>query len=145
MSNGSHWVTVTGYLPGTGPQDARLIGGRWVSEIHLNDPYEDDISSITVDGWFDEELTPNIIGGPYIDAVVVIADVFPGPHTGSSRHHTWHHTRAHAAGQNPRAAGRAVRESGRAGRQTPVIPRDPARAGGPWKTISASLPRAARR
>ena len=84
VSYGSHWVTVTGYVTGTGPQDATLIGARWVSEIHLNDPYEDAISSIAVDAWFAEDLTPNIICGPYINAVVVIGDAPPGPHSGGS-------------------------------------------------------------
>ena len=84
VSNGSHWVTVTGYETGTGPRNATLIGGRWVSAIHLNDPYEDHISSIDVDTWFDEQLTANIVCGRYIDAVVVIADAPPGPHTGTA-------------------------------------------------------------
>ena len=147
VSNGSHWVTVTGYLPGTGPQDARLIGGRWVSEIHLNDPYEDDISSITVDGWFDEELTPYIIGGPVHRRRGRDRRRVPRTaHRHRSRHHTWHHTRAPrgpAKTPGPPAARSAKAAAPAAKPQSPPATRPAQEV--PWKTISASLPRAARR
>ena len=78
--NGQHWVAVTGYLTGSGPPDARYVGGRWVTDIMLNDPNLTQPSSVSIDKWFVEHLAPVVLCGPYVNTVVVISDAL-APHT----------------------------------------------------------------
>jgi hypothetical protein len=79
--NGQHWVMVTGYVLGTGPQDAVYIGGRWVSDIYVNDPDEDAPLSLQVNTWLTQHIAPVALCGPYVDRMVIVVDGPPGPTT----------------------------------------------------------------
>ena len=69
---GNHWVTVTGYETGTGPNDAVLIGGRWVSDIYIRDPNLTDGSGVTIDSWLKDYLSPVVLCGDFVGLHVVI-------------------------------------------------------------------------
>ena len=79
--NGQHWVMVTGYVLGTGPQDSVNIGGRWVSDIYVNDPDEDAPLSLQVNTWLTSHIAPVALCGPYVDRMLIIVDGAPGPAT----------------------------------------------------------------
>lgn len=69
---GNHWVTVTGYETGTGPNDAVLIGGRWVSDIYFRDPNLTDSSGVTIEEWLKDYLSPVVLCGEFVGLHVVI-------------------------------------------------------------------------
>ena len=69
---GNHWVTVTGYETGTGPNDSVLIGGRWVSDIYFRDPSLTVFSGATIETWLKDYLSPVVLCGDFVDLLVVI-------------------------------------------------------------------------
>ncbi len=69
---GNHWVTVTGYETGTGPNDAVLIGGRWVSDIYIRDPSLTDSIGVAIDSWLKDYLSPVVLCGDFVGLHVVI-------------------------------------------------------------------------
>ena len=69
---GNHWLTVTGYETGTGPDDAVLIGGRWISDIYLHDPNLTAGSGVTIAAWLKDYLSPVVLCGDFVGLHVVI-------------------------------------------------------------------------
>lgn len=72
VSNGTHWIAVSGYVTGTGPNDATLIGGRWVSSVAINDPNVATSSDVAIATWLEDYLSPIIQCGDFIGRHVVI-------------------------------------------------------------------------